>query len=170
MWDQSRLNPGSIRAQSMQQFNPRPKRAEKGINPNKSWCHFLECYGTLIMDWAWIELGLNRFWKHFCVLKIIPYMVKIIKISIWMVPKSVRFNQILPFHRLFLLQRTNNRSLFSFVQSVGRVCYILHVLIPCLGRPLNETNERSSMDSMSCKGNAKLWLVTDKRKPITGVH
>ncbi len=31
-------------------------------------------------------------------------MVIIIKIGIWMVPKSVRFNQILPFHRLILLE------------------------------------------------------------------
>ncbi len=35
------LNPGSIRAQSMQQFNPRPKSDEKGINPIEIWCHFL---------------------------------------------------------------------------------------------------------------------------------
>ena len=51
------INPSSIRAQSMKQFNPRPKRVEKGI-----------------------------------------------KISIWIVPKSVRFNQNLPYHRLFLFK------------------------------------------------------------------
>ncbi len=144
MGDQSPINLCSIRAQSMQQFNPRPKSAEKGINPSKSWCHFLgdhpnQCrslemtqiwyfcsgyhgfisflkhlkvtsrvlwftdYG-LSMDWAWIDHRLNRLWKHLCVLKIIPYKAKIIKSSICMVPKWVRFNHILPFHRLILLK------------------------------------------------------------------
>ena len=108
----SPINLCSIRAQSMQQFNPRPKSAEKGINPNKSWCHFLKWH-LQIVDWAWIEHGLNRFWKHFCVLKIIPYMVKIIKMNICMAPKLVRFNQILPFHRLFLMHNEDYGKPFS---------------------------------------------------------
>ena len=65
-------------------------------------------YG-LSMDWSQIE----QFWKHLCVPKIIPYTeVKIIKISICMVPKSVRFNHILPFHRLCLHSSSKETKLF----------------------------------------------------------
>ena len=59
------LNPGSIRAQSIQQFNPRPKSYEK-------------------------------------------------KNSICMVPKSVRFNHILPFHRLILYMPAQIIKMMAF--------------------------------------------------------
>ena len=69
-------------------------------------------YG-LSLDWAGIDHRLNRLWKHLCVPKIIPYKVKINKIAFCMVPKSVRFNHILPFHRLILLGQIYQGSNFS---------------------------------------------------------
>ena len=133
------INPCSIQVQSM----PNPcnssiqdqKLMEKSDQSNWNILKWhLEYYGSLIVDWAWIDHRLNRLWKHLCVLKIIPYKVKIIKIGICTVPKSGRFNHILPFHRLILIERSYICKCFEWENFV-RVQWKLIIHFLLLAKP-----------------------------------